>query len=1080
MGYILGLDIGITSVGYAVLATNEAGIPYKIRCLNSVIFPTAENSKNGSSLALPTRQHRGSRRTNRRTKFRKKRVRALFIRHHLVDKSTISDFLTFKTPHHDIWNLRALALTEPISNEQLFEIFYYFAGHRGFKSNRRSELQSSSDKSATDDNKIILSDIEEKKEKINHFKTLGEMMTSLPEFEQIKHNKKYRNEVTIFPLRQWLVEEIQKICHAQFELGNTNLTKDFVDDYLAIFQSQRDFDQGPAYPSRFGGNLIERMVGIDSLDPNEKRAAKLTDTFFQFNLLSRINDLQIRYKLGQSFVPLTSEQREIILSEIKLKSLSFTQIRKKLALGDEARFNLVDYDNSKQNFSNYEKKLIFKRGALSDIHKVTTNTQLVDDIGTVLSYYKGDTTRQAHLLELNLTPDQIELLLPINSSGFGNLSLKTMKAILPYLEKGQQYSDAAKSAGYDFKNNKVDRKYLRENITNPVVSRSISKTLKVVNAVLKKYGKPDAIHIELTREIKHNFAERNKIKKSNASNQRKNEKIVEQLKENGIPSTGINIIKQKLFNEQKGIDIYTGKLINEEKLFTDTLFQIDHIIPYSLSFDDSFSNKVVTSTSCNQAKANRTPLQYLGKDKLRIVQFETRVMTNIKNTRKQQNLLKSHFDNEDRSKWKTRNINDTGYINRVLAQYLRQNIEFTGKFNVPVVTINGATTAHIRNRYGITKNREKSDLHHAVDAVVLACITPAFIKRLAEYSKLQETRYNKQLWQVERNTSFPNASAATYQQLIKDFPLPWPDFRYELIDRLSSDPAQAMIGHQWENYTSDQIKQLKPALVIRTANRKITGPAHEETTYSKKIFNTTSLGLLRTPISALKYDSKHDMIKNYPLAEDGSNQIIYNALKQELIKNKGDGKEAFPNGRFNVQIGKSSQIVTHVKTTQKITLPTLVNQRTGIAKNGRMLRVDVFQSAKTGKFMGVPVYVSDAVAHSLPIFAAHGSSYYNWIKIQPEDSFITSLSKNDLIKVTFDKPLTETNKTTGETLPVSELLCYFDGFNIANTQMTFQSINGDYTINTVVLGKVLTITRYQLDYLGNYYPIAHEHRLSFK
>lgn len=1067
LSYILGLDIGITSVGYAVLATDKNGNPYKILCLNSVIFPRAENPKNGSSLARPTRQHRGSRRTNRRAKFRKKRVRSLFIRYHLLDKYTISDFLSFKTPHHDIWYLRELALKERISNEELFEILYYFAGHRGFKSNRRSEVQSDNQDS---DKRIVLSNIAKNDKRVKDFKTFGEFMGSLPEFNQIKHNKTYREESIIFPLRRWLVDEIREILHSQHCLGNTDLTRAFTDEYLSIFQSQRDFDQGPAKPSRFGGNLIKRMVGVDSLDPKEKRAAKTTETFFRFNFLSQLNNLKIRYMIGQPFILLTNEQRKIILDATRLKSLSFGQIRKKLNLNDEARFNLVDYDNSKKDFTKDEEKKFFKQDTLVDIRKVTTNYQLIDDIGTILSYYKGDSSRWEHLRTLGLSEDQIEQLLPIKSSGFSNLSLKTMRNILPYLEKGQLYNEAAQSAGYDFKNNKVNRAYLRDNITNPVVNRAVAKTLKVVNAVIKKYGKPDAIHIELTREIKHNFAERNEIKKNNDKNQRKNEALAEQLRENGIPVNGINILKQKLFNEQGGIDLYTGKPINEEHLFTDTLFQIDHIIPYSLCFDDSFTNKTVTATHCNQAKANRTPLQYLGQETTNAERFKNCVMANIKNARKRQNLLTSSFDEKDRKAWKSRNINDTGYINRLLSQYLRQNITFTTRSKSPVLTVNGATTAHIRNRYGIIKNREATDLHHAVDAVVLACITPKFIKDVTRYSEFRETRYSKKLRQNKSN----------YQGTPESFPQPWPDFRNELVALISSDPTQMMLGHQWEHYTDDQIKQLKPAFVIRTANHKISGPAHEETTYSPQIFNETSYGLLRTPINKLKYDSKHDIIQNYPLAKDGSNQNIYAVLKQKLIEKDGDAKEAFPTGQVTVNMGKNLQIVTHVKTIQKLTSPTTVNQGRGIAKNGRMLRVDIFKLAKTNKLIGIPIYVADAVKHTLPNLAVKGTTHQKWIQIQSEDLFVTSLAQNDLIKVTFTKPVKLTNHVTGEVLEQKELLCYFTGFNIANTQLEFHSINGDYKINKVVLGKILKITRYQLDYLGNYYPIRHEHRLPFK
>lgn len=1080
MSYILGLDIGITSAGYAVILTNHAGKPFKIAKLNTVIFPLAEDPQSGASLALPTRQHRSSRRLNRRTKFRKYRVRQLFLRYHLLNPNDISRFLSYQVPHQDIWQLRTLALQQKITNAQLFEIFYYFAGHRGFKSNRRSEIQPRGKSDA--DTRKVLSNITTNQEKITQYPSLGAMMAELPEFESIKHNKNYRSE-DIYPLRRWIVDEIRTIGRVQKQFGH-DLPASFINDYIKIFQAQRDFDKGPAKPSRFGGNLIEKMVGVDSLDHSQKRAAKLTDTFFRFQLLSQLNSLAIRYDTGQDFEPLTPDQRQVILDAASLKQLSFKQIRKKLDLTDTARFNLINYYPLKKDktpnetVSRVEKKLFFKYGALTDLRQITSDPARIDQIGTILTTYKGDAERQKRFQKLGLTPNQIDQLLPINATGFGHLSLKTMRAILPYLADGEVYSEAATHAGYDFRDNKIDREYLRENITNPVVNRAIAKTLKVVHAVIAEYGKPDAIHIELTRELRHSHDERKKIDKRQQANQEKNQRVANQLTENGIPVTGINIIKQKLFDEQGGIDLYSGNQINAEKLFSDQLFEIDHIIPYSKSFDDSFTNKVVTATHNNQSKADRTPLEFLGTTEAAKAAFKTRVLANIQNSRKRQNLLKEHFTAEDRQAWKTRNINDTGYINRILSQYLLQNIEFTGVFTQPVVTVNGALTAYVRKRFGISKDRQASDLHHAVDAAFLACITPAYVQRLAHYSQQQENRYDQQLWQIDRDHNFNGATAISYQQAINMFPAPWPNFRAELIGRTASDPAQMMAGHLWDSYTTEEIKHLRPAIVIRMANHKVTGAAHKETIYSSKIYHQTGLGLIRTPIDKLSYDAKKDIIKNYPLAPDKSNQVVYNALKRVLKRHAGQKKSPFSDHRLTIQVGHQKQIVTHVKTTQKISSPTAVGQ--GIALNSRMLRIDIFLQADSQNFVGVPVYVADAVAKHLPDKAVvTDKNASDWLPIHPADQFICSVATNDLIEVKFKKPVTITNISTGEKQQRTQLLCYFSGFSIAKAQMNFRSLNGDYTINSIVLKYIQSITRFQLDYLGNYYPIKHEHRTTF-
>ena len=1074
MSYLIGLDIGITSVGYAVLQTDFKGNPYKILLMNTVIFPVAEAPKTGESLAAPVRQKRSSRRTNRRTKFRKFRVQKLFVRFGLLESADITAFLNQKVPHQDIWQLRKDALNRKLSNKELFEILYFFVGHRGFKSNRRSEVTGKQPK----DDQVVLTSIDDRGHTLNSFDSLGDMMQQLPEFKAIKHNKNYRPDNTIYPLRAWIEDELSAIFSVQ-QKNNQQITDDFVAQYRDIFRSQRDFDQGPAAPSRFGGNMIEHMVGPDSLDAHEKRAAKLTNTFFRFNFLSTLNNLKIQSTLGAEFHPLTTPQREIVLQAATLKSLNYKQIRHKLQLPDSARFNLVPYQSNEDFIKTESKHYLFKRKALTQIEAVTDNPQLIDKIGTILAYFKGDKTRQEKLSALNLSRAEIKQLLPINQPGFGNLSLKTMHKILPYLEQGHLYHEAAQLAGYDFQNNMVDRQYLRDNLKNPVVNRAIGKTIKIVNAIINKYGDPDAIHIELTREIKHSHEERQKMARQMNTNMDQNDKIAEHLRENGIPVNGQNIIKSKLFYEQKGIDLYSGQQINEQELYTDDRYQVDHIIPYSISFNDSFTNKTVTRTSNNQNKANRLPLEYLSEEKQ--ADFKTRVIANINNYRKRQNLLKESITEDNRQQWKTRNINDTGYINRLLSQYLRNNVKFTKKSHNPVFTVNGATTAYIRKRYGIIKNRQATDLHHAVDAVIIGCISNTFVSRLAKYSEAQEARYHKKLWQITQyRQEHQDLSTTEYQELIKQFPLPWPDFRHELMARLSTDPAKMMAHHTWEHYTDEEIGQLKPAFVIRTANHKVTGSAHDDTIYSKKLYGQRGVGLLRTPLQNLKYDSKKDSIKNYERLKDGSNALVYDSLLRALKEHDGNAKKAFPDNQLLISTGNHQQIITHVKTVKKITHPIEVNRDTAIAIGGRMIRVDIFKQAKTQKLIGVPVYVNDTVKPTLPNHACtSGKRYSDWYQLTGQDQFLCSLFPNDLVLVKTTSPLKIANNVTKEERQTNKLLCYFSSLAIAGSQIEFHSINGDETINRIVLNKITSITRYQLDYLGNYFPIKHESRKTF-
>ena len=250
MGIKIGLDVGITSVGYAVLRTDDKGVPYKIETLNSVIFPPAEHPKSGDSLAAPRRVSRGSRRRTRRTTFRKYRTKRLFIRHGLLTKDEIENVYNHKLGHQTIYELRTEALDSRVTNEELFRICYFFAGHRGFKSNRKAEIVD-----ADKETGIVLSAINEIKTALEEgtYRTLGEYMHAHPKYEEHKRNKDGKDRYLGTAHRDWIIDEIKQIIAAQREFGNDALTDAFEQEFIGngegesagIFTAQRDFDEGP-------------------------------------------------------------------------------------------------------------------------------------------------------------------------------------------------------------------------------------------------------------------------------------------------------------------------------------------------------------------------------------------------------------------------------------------------------------------------------------------------------------------------------------------------------------------------------------------------------------------------------------------------------------------------------------------------------------------------------------------------------------------------------------------------------------------------------------------------------------------
>lgn len=140
----------------------------------------------------------------------------------------------------------------------------------------------------------------------------------------------------------------------------------------------------------------------------------------------------------------------------------------------------------------------------------------------------------------------------------------------------------------------------------------INQTRKVVNAIVKKYGSPESVHIELARDLAKSRAERNEIKKRNeeAASRRIKEREEFEKHYGAEKPNGTNLLKYRLYKEQDCKSMYSGKEIDHKRLFEKGYVQIDHILPYSRSYDDSQSNKVLVLTNENQDKGNRIPFEY--------------------------------------------------------------------------------------------------------------------------------------------------------------------------------------------------------------------------------------------------------------------------------------------------------------------------------------------------------------------------------------------------------------------------------------------------------------------------------------
>lgn len=417
MNYAIGLDIGIASVGYAVLALDHDENPWGILRLGSRIFDVAENPKDGASLALPRREARSVRRRLRRHHHRLERIKNLLVSSKLITKDELLHL--FDGNLSDIYALRVKALDYSVTNTELARILLHLAQRRGFKSNRKSDA---SDKEAGQLLAAVSANVKRMQE--NHYRTVGEMFYKDDLFSKYKRNKGGTYLTTVH--RDMIADEAKAIIEKQFNLGNSICTPTFIEEYLSILLSQRQFDEGPGEPSPYAGNQIARMIGKCTFEPNEYRAAKACYSFERFNMLQKINHLRLLIE-GKSIALDNEQRKKIIVLAHEKADLRYSHIRKALGLDEKVLFNTITY-NEDVNTIEKKTKLNFlqayhqiKKVLINDIQNLTI--EQLDNIGQLLSTYKSDNKRIEGLTALGLDNKIIDALLSINGlSKFAHLS----------------------------------------------------------------------------------------------------------------------------------------------------------------------------------------------------------------------------------------------------------------------------------------------------------------------------------------------------------------------------------------------------------------------------------------------------------------------------------------------------------------------------------------------------------------------------------------------------------------------------------------------------------------------------------
>ena len=743
MRKVLGLDLGTNSIGWALITEKEKNVPDELIDGGVRIFQEAVDAKFRTPKNRARRDARMIRRVIQRRRRRKARLRNYLISigwlpPELADRP---DPESWFNSMGDPYALRKRGLDKELSAEEFSRVLLHLCARRGFLSNRKTllrdlyssddpdllgllgdrvdgdvtESEGLSDEQRTEES-AFKKEIADLREEIaeSGARTLGEHLAGLPLHER---KRAKRTDRAMFE------HEFNQLWNKQQEVNSQSMRDD-----IRLTTHEIIFFQRPL-------KLKKNRRGRCSLEPSRFRAAKGTLEAQEFRLLQDVNNLRfIDLRTGEWLLPSQNQRLALLEALHSQATMSWSKIKKIIGLNSRVTLNLQESKPHLTGNRTVSKLRSIDADFWDELESTGKQYAFAEDLLTIRNRYAlyNRLTRAWQLPRqkaLEFAATELE-------PGFANLSLKAMRQLLPFLRKGKIYSDARIAAGYGYEvTDEPTRSRLGQppEVRNPVVQKSMHEVRKLVNAVIREFGKPDAVRIEMARDLKQTAKQRAAYQKQRRANESANAEAGEQykiicdqnphLRLREYPSRD-DLIRYRLWKEAAGICIYTGRSIGLTELWSPSV-EVDHILPYSRALDDSYMNKVVCFAEANRAKGNRLPFEAWSKDQVEQIVQHAKKFPRPKIKR----IIRREMDSID--DFISRQLNDTRYISRLVLGFVRTAI--------PDVSIStGASTAFLRSMWGLTNivgdtgEKTRDDhRHHFVDAVVVALTNRRIYQKMA-------------------------------------------------------------------------------------------------------------------------------------------------------------------------------------------------------------------------------------------------------------------------------------------------------------------------------------------------------------
>jgi CRISPR-associated endonuclease Csn1 len=876
--YILGLDLGVQSVGWTMIDLDGKSEPCGIRRMGVRCFDSGVGTENDIASGKDESQniHRRQARQARRQLWRRgRRLKKLFHllqkagllppdeahttdqRHELLKKLDAELAAKYLSPGDRIaghllpYRLRALALDKEntLPPFALGRAIFHLGQRRGFLSNRKSDARSGEELGAV---KEGIAQLWESMKAANA-RTLGEYFSMLdPEQERIRKR---------WTARQMYLDEFEAIWTAQavhHPQLNDECKKRLHD---AIFRQRPLKSQ-------------QGLIGKCELEPDRRRAPRACVEAQRFRYLQKVNDLEISTPDGEIWAmtdPAHADLRQKLIELMETHAeVEFKSLRTKLGLWAKLgakKPKKVDKDFSFNLEAGGEKRLkgnvtaVKLRNVLGDDYDKLSPEQLTALVEDLLEYEKQDALARRITKRYGIAPAKAEELAAITlEPNYASLSREAMRKLLPLMEQGFRFAEAKKRVYGESAGRATHCDLLPPvleavpQLRNPVVCRGLSELRKVVNALVRQYGKPELIRVELARDLKRSRKQREDLTRQNRENEKSRnaarKKIAERLNCAEEAVSNLDILKVRLWEECRGECPYTGNPISLDALVgKQSQFDIEHIIPFSRSLDDSFANKTLCYHEENRSvKRNQTPYEAYASNATRWAEIIGRVKRFIgplayaKLRKFQQQTL-----GED---WAARMLQDTRYMSRLATEYLGLlyggAIDAEHKRRVQVSA--GRMISYLRDEWGLNailadgddddneKNRG-DHRHHAIDAAVIALTDAATVANLSRSAEIAAERGHR-LFALDA---------------IK---LPWAT----LLEDLRRETDKINVSYR--------------------VNRRVSGSLHEETNYSKPHTFTDKHGKqieyrhVRKPLQNMSANEVDNIV------DDTIRRLVQDKLKQ--------------------------------------------------------------------------------------------------------------------------------------------------------------------------------------------------------